>query len=389
MLNKPTFLFIISSIATSVFGNASVSNDLYRYALALDSLTEAKSHITYEVYMPTAPDPVVYTIDTDYQAAESDTVAPFKYIIKWQVPTATGTSEGFNAYFEGNAYRFSHGRLSEYHFDSDPQPFLTPKGSTIATGALFAQMLPKRISDTLREMATDTTYIFYDTNNTPCRVRGVKRQGGYDAFEFDYVFDQATLLPLRFETIYNPAAISEQTTIALFEWDSQKEGIEYTEEALIKRFSEQFAKYRRDNYRVENLKGVMVPQFTAPTLSHGRYSHNAGQGFRAPTLIVFLSLGEGNPAETIAQVRQAVAEAPLAVDVIYAFTDNDFNATDSLFPETLEGETVLLSAKSMARDLGVTTTPTLLFVNKNGVVKAVLVGSSAHLKNSLLQNIML
>ncbi len=52
--------------------------------------------------------------------------------------------------------------------------------------------------------------------------------------------------------------------------------------------SEAFEKYRESSFTLESLPGRMLPEIAAPTTTGERYMHVRGDGFAAPTVLVFL-----------------------------------------------------------------------------------------------------
>lgn len=199
--------------ATLLGASAGVTvNDIA--AQLIDSPCSAAT-VRYEVLMPSAADPVVYTIELLSMPNLGDTLAPADYLIDWTLPRGEAVSRGFCSYADGVHFRYRDTKLQEYHYAEDPRPFIGEKGGVQMT-AQFADLLPQFIGKHLVDMQSDTTY----HSNFDARrltLSGVQSVNGYDALEYTYTFDAETFLPLQIDMEYNPASISEQTVTAYFD----------------------------------------------------------------------------------------------------------------------------------------------------------------------------
>jgi hypothetical protein len=84
-------------------------------------------------------------------------------------------------------------------------------------------------------------------------------------------------------------------------------------------------------------------------------------------------------------VRSAAARLPFALDVIWAFVDNNIDAIDSIVPSILPGEALLMTARSLARDCGVSAFPTLIFVGRDGIVSDTQLGFNSSLTQLIIE----
>lgn len=348
-------------------------------------------HIEYEVYIPSSPDPVNYDIKVTSIPVSGDSLCKSSYIVDWTLRHDNNSSTGFSAYFDGNHYRYRNQRLTEYHACADPAPFLLPEGKNVQTSAQFVNLLPAMTAGLFATMATDSTYIYNikPSGKGNLRIEGVRRIKGFDALEYEYVVDAASGLPVSLDMVYNPASISEQTASAKFKWLTS-ETTTINEAALVALYPEVFEKYRTDNFQVANLPGTILPTITAPTATRERYCHNRGEDFRAPTLLIFLDPEAGDARGTVVKARNAAAQLPMPADIIYLFSVSDANKAENVVGQLREGEHLLIAARSIFRDLGVTGTPTFVFCKAdNGKISDVQIGDSDDLTTILAQKLLM
>lgn len=360
----------------------------------LESMTDFKGTVSYEVLLPAADDPIVYTVEMRSDRNPADSLSLCDYLIDWSLPTPSGVSKGFSAYFGGHHYRYRDERLQEYHMDWDSIPFTMGRGG-VQRNAQFVDILPQYLARELRTIMTDSAYDYRLTPDTLFngeRVITLKARlnyKGYVSKEILYVFDRDTRLPLFAEIDNNPGAISEQTVTIRFN-EMAHEPFDLTgEPALIERYPEVFEKYRESSFRVENLPGTPMPAFSAPTTTGERYTHHRGDAFRAPTIIVLLDPAVASTPAVIAALREAVASSPVAVDLVMAFISNNVDAIEQLVPEIHPGEHLLMTARALARDCGVNVYPTVIIAGRDGNVKDVVLGYNKELADIVIQKVAL
>lgn len=351
-----------------------------------------KGTAAYEVMLPSSPDPVTYSIRLmSAPTAPGDTLAPCDYLISWSLPRPKGQSKGFAAYYDGNHFRYRDLKLQEYHLAENPTPFSIGKG--VQNQAQFTELLPGYMAQTLHAMAADSGFT-YTLRETPFGITltGKCTMRGYDAYHFDYTFDSTTKLPKSVDIIYNPASISEQTINVKFEWQQDGTCTPVDEAALVAKWPEVFEKFRTSNFRVESLVGADLPEFTSQTLGRDRYVHHHGDPFRAPTVIVFLDPDVTTAAGTVEAVRNARRNAPVDFDILFAFSTSEKDAVTALVgdrTDTDNGETILLNARSLQRDCGVNSFPTLIFADTDGRVKQLQTSYNKDLPSIVIQKIQL
>lgn len=379
-----------------------------RRTVTVESLTDSLASLPawharadYSVSMPQMLDDVIYRLSLASMAAPADTLAPCSYLIDWELQTESNhRSSGFSAYDSGHHYRYSSGRrMQEYHFDWDSVPFLprlsgSSRAVAVQTSARFAELLPQMIAAALRSMASDPDYklvLHADTTvaGVPGRIvidmqRTVPGQEEI-AQEGEYVFDGATLHPLRVTMENNPGSISEQTIITTYMPDEGPAPERPTEQMLMARYPDVFASWRESNYRIETLPGHAFPQFSLPSLDGDRLEHTQGEPLNAPTLVVIYDPDDTFTPATLRAVREAMEQLPVAAEVIYAATATNPAVVEELLPSALPGEHRLYSARVLASDCGVTATPALILVDRSGRVADVMVGYSDGLRSSLTQ----
>lgn len=345
----------------------------------------------FEVLQPNSDIPVVYELKLMSMPAEGDTLAPCSYLIDWTLHTPAGTtSSGFSAYADGNHYRYSNGRLQEYHATDNAVPF-APGGKVeqgVQWQAQFAEFLPQMLGRRLIEMASDTTFdMTVSSRAGMVTVSGTERVRGYDCREFSYRFDSATGLPADAETDANPGMPSEQVMTIKYE-PAQTTGCETIDEPmLIGRYPEIFERYRQDSYSLLSLPGGRMPGFEARTAGGGRYAHASGEPLASVTVFAVLDSSVGHTADVVADLRRAVAESPVPFDLVLAFTDNDAVRIGDIVGASQPGETVLTGARAMARDCGVTDTPSVIICGRDAIVSDVMIGRNNDMVSDVIQKV--
>lgn len=362
----------------------------------LQSVDCYQAEVDYQVLM-SLQDDVRYTVNLTSRAVPSDTLIPCEYVIDWKVDSDNSSSNGFSAYFGGNAYAFRGERLVEYHFAQEPQQFKSRGiGAASIPGvhrqALFINLLPQLIAEDLKDIATspDYTYTFHsDTiieGHRSKAVEAVMTMGGEVYREALYAFDYETMLPIFSEFENNPGALAEQTITGKYTYpESELSCKPLNEENLRKIYPEIFDKYRESNYAIENLPGQRIPAFALPTTTAERYVHHAGDGFRSPTLIVLIDPKSTFAEKTVESVRRGVASLPYNADIIWAFVSNNTDEIEAVIPRPEVGEHLLQSAKPLARDCGAASFPVVIFAGKNGTVKDVMVGFNNNMSNIVIE----
>ncbi len=362
----------------------------------LQSVDCYQAEVDYQVLM-SLQDDVRYTVGLTSKAVPSDTLIPCEYIIDWRVDSDNSSAHGFSAYFGGNAYAFRGERLVEYHFDREPQQFKNRgMGAASIPGvhrqALFISLLPQLIAEDLKTITTspDYTYKFHSDTIVEGRrskaVEAVMTMGGEVYREALYAFDYETMLPIFSEFENNPGALAEQTITGKYTYpEGAPSCASLSEENLRELYPEIFDKYRESNYAIENLPGQRIPAFALPTTTAERYAHHAGDSFRTPTLIVLIDPKSTFAEKTVESVRQGVASLPYNADIIWAFVSNNTDEIEAIIPHPEVGEHLLQSAKSLARDCGAASFPVIIFVEKDGTVKDVMVGFNNDMSNIVIE----
>lgn len=331
------------------------------------------AHVRYEVLMPSAADPVVYDVNLS-TAAPTDTLAPCKYLIRWELPRNGRVSSGFAWYDSGRHVRYRDTRLQEYTFAENPGTF-SASGGAVQDKAQFVELLPQYLGRQLGEMAQDSTYtLAYDATNYV--LHAVRAVNGYDVSDASYTFDAQTGLPRQIDIIYNPASISEQTVTAYYEWDAEGVCPENPENV----FPEVFSNFRTSNFRAESLRGNYMPSFTARKADNDHLTHTRGQGLGTTTVFLFMAAAtEGNDG-LVQEVSAALAGVPASVKVYTVMRDG---ATVSTPFEPLR------NTGRMVLDCGIAAWPTVIVAGADGVVREVFIGRSQDFATRLAQTLML
>lgn len=383
------YLFLSLVIASMPVVRASDLSDLGQ---SLSSMPCFSADARCEIMLPNSDTPVVYDLRM-MSAATADTLAPCDYLIDWTVTTPAGsTGSGFTAYSGGNHFRYRDGRLQEYHFSDDSIPF-RPGGNKergVQSRAQFVDFLPQTIGRILERMAADTAYDWrVDRRDSRLIVRGTERTRGYVCREFSYTFDASTLLPVEIAFDSNPGQPSEQSLVMTYTRTAASGCAPVTEESLAATFPDAFGKYRRDTYRLEHLPGMRMPTFSAPTPTGERFTYNQGDPMGSPTVIAILDTSVADTDSVVADLRQASLLSSLDNRLILAFIDSDIERVDRAAGALRPGEAILMGARRLARDCGVTDTPSLIFCAPDGRVTDIMIGRNNRLTENVIQKIAL
>lgn len=351
-----------------------------------------RARAVYGVLPPSAEDEIAYTVDLCSETVSDDPLSDCNFLISWTLPAPSGLSEGFSAYSGGSLYRYRDQRLQEYHYSRDSIPFLTSGGGVIGD-TQFAELLPSRVARTIRKLTESSAPIIntsavYDGHEA-VEITGAEERNGYVSRNYRFVIDKKTALPLLIDYENNPGGISEQTVTVRFLAAVKNPAPDFSEEALIKMYPEVFERFRQSNFRVENMPGTLLPQFSLPQPDGRRMTHHRGEQLSNPAVIVFLDPEVATSAQTVSAVRNAVASVPMAFDVIWAINSTNPSHAEALTDNGAPGETTLISARPLAHDCGVNAYPTLLFVDRSGIVRSVQLGFNKDLESIVIEKAIL
>lgn len=341
------------------------------------------------------PDDVIYAVILNQKARADDRLSPCHYLIEWELTGRDEPVKGFSAYYDGHHYRYSGQKLQEYHMEWDSIPFRPSilggmKGAGVQRTAQFTDLLPAFLAESLKRMATDSRYrmtLHPDTVIGGMRrvvVDAVMNVNGNTAQECEYVFDSGTLLPVSARLENNPGSISEQTIYVTYKPHKAFDG-DISEAMLMELYPEPFERYRTSNFRVENLRGAKLPGFSIPTTTGERYSRNASDAFRAPTILALMNSEQSFSTDMVSALRKAVDALPFGADLIMAFADSHVDGIEQAAGALREGEHLLMSARGLARDCGAASLPTVILVNKDGTVADVIIGYNNDIASDVIQ----
>lgn len=364
---------------------------------SLKSINHFDATVDYSVLM-SLQDDVDYTLHLKSWNAPADTLAPCDYLIDWKVATPDGESTGFSAYYDGNVYNFRGDKLLEYHYDSNKSLFQARgMGAASLPGvqrrAQFSELLPQFIAEQLDEIKNNPDYryiihtdtVINGTNRTA--IDGTMTMSGQVMKEFLYVFDKAGM-PVMVNMENNPGALAEQSITATYAYSPDTATHERINEGILRGiYPEIFDRYRESNFAIENLPGQRLPGFALPTTTGERYSRMLGDKFRCPTVIVMLDAKGAFSSPTVSAVRSAVDTLPFNSDIIWAFSGNNVDDIEAIVPQIRVGEHLLMSAKPLARDCGVTSYPSIIVCRADGTVADIVLGYNNDLSSVVIQKV--
>lgn len=344
------------------------------------------------VSLPQTDTDVVYTLELMSMATPADTLSPCAYLIDWAYEAPSGLTQGFTAYFDGSLYRLRDSRLQEYHTSWDVNPFIS--AVPVQRTAQFANLLPQMMGTEIEGMLADERWSLSLTEgkrfdgHQAVEIQSVMTVGGQTAQEKRFILDAATMMPLRTVTEANPGALAEQTITVTYSEAADPNCEPLSEDMLMKRYPEAFEKYRESNFRIENMRGELLPAFALPTTTGERHLHHRGEALARPVVIAIIdpTVGSFNTA-MIADIRSAIDQASSPADAILAFATTNADLAEETAGQPRPGETLLLNARSLARDCGAAALPVVIVADSQGVVRNVVLGYNKELADVVLQTL--
>jgi hypothetical protein len=392
-----------SATLTEINQSATLTDKLTEVCEALEAPTQVAAKVSYSVTLPSNEQEISYIIELAAEQTPDDRLLGYDYHIHWQLPTPTGLTSGFNAYFSGHCYRYRDNRLTEYHRDWDSIPFIaapapqtapTQRRSGVQRTGQFVNLLPWSLADELRAMMADTSYTITVSGPKPSAefatdcilIQATQLLNDLVCKEYELQVDAQTGLPLRLSTLYNPSMLGEQEVVAEYSYTPAPAIVPVRTEAdLIAIYPDVFANCRTSNFSIENLRGKPLPEFALPTTTGERYFHAKADTFVNPTIIAILDPAVASTEAVIATLRQIVDRLPRQTNLVLMFLSNDIDQIESIAGRLRIGEAHLISAAPFARDCGANAYPTFLLCDSSATVSAVLLGDSSTLAEQLLQ----
>lgn len=362
---------------------------------ALSGRTPFFTVVDYDVALPMGTDEITYTVKLASATASGDPLSPVNYLIDWTLDHNGSETTGFLAYFNGNHYRYRDHRLQEYHIEEDSVPFRTRNGG-VQTNAQFVNLIPQMIAKELRKMATSTDFT---VSFTPDTISGgehrvaftaVQKINGETGQSYMIIADRFSGNPLEITNLYNPGQISEQTITARFTYPEGEQLKAVADEASLQElYPEEFEKYRDCSNRIEHMRGLRMPAFSLPTTTGERYTRQKEDPFSHPTVIAIIDPDAVNARQTIASLRKAIADSPQETNLILAFTGSNTDRIEELAGSPAVNETMLISARSLARSCGTAVFPTVLVTESSGKIGNVILGENNNMTQNVIQSLKL
>lgn len=359
--------------------NSTATGPLIATVDALDALDCASARVTAKLDLPGSQEPVEYTINFDTHKAPGDSLLPYSYLIDWTLHRRQGDTKGFSAYYDGTHMRFRDTRLQEYHAAEDVRPFMGK--NAVQRQVQFADILPVAVAETLRAIVEDSTWTYkqYD-RGTSVRIDATQRISGYDALEIEILINTKTHLPVSMTKVYNPASISEQEVEYVYQW-ADRPCADINEAFIADRYSDIFAKFRADNFKALSLVGRPLPTYALNDIDGQRHTHRRGEALDRPAIYAFINPEIVTGSQTVNDVHRALAALPKDVAVVWLTPENV--TAEAL--QASDDESVFPSARSMIVDCGISSYPTLMFVDSNGVIADVIIGQNNNMAEIVTQ----
>ena len=386
---------VVAGMCCALALHAADNNGVVALSEALAQQQAYSACIDVTLTLPMAAnDEVQYSVTAVSEPTPNDSLLGVAYLIDWTLPTPSGNSTGFTAYFNGNFYRFREGggRIQELHADREPFSFTSE--TPVQTSAQFFESLPVALANEILQMASDSTFSVTFTADTlyrgiPASVLMARHKiQDIDVANILMVFDRDNCRPIMIEKEMSPGTISEQTVVYRYSYGhgcSDNEAA-LDEARLVDMYPEAFALYREGNYGINSLKGKSLPGFSLPTLNGDRVAYNRGDQLPTQQLLVFLDEQVATTPQVIQQVREALQQTSENVEVMWIFLSNRQDDIAPLFTagRVPRGEIALTSGRNVVQDFGVTETPTFILADTNATVQGILVGFNQNLVESVI-----
>ncbi len=366
------------------------SNSIQQFNIGNNKEYSAKAE--FIVTQPITQEDVKYTVKIFTAPSVNDKLLPIKYLIE---SSDTTDKKSIYSYFDGNYFNYSGGKFREYHWEQDSLPFRsTSQNRRNLTGVhksgLFAILVPSLLNEQINLLANNQENRLHYSQDTI--VFGKKSDVLYISEYIDYnlyremklTFDAETNNPNHYLIISNPGSVGEQTIEVLF--SPLDEFININEACLIKRYENIFSENRTSNFSANALIGKKLPLFNLPSLSGERYIWN-GSSYH-PSLVAFLNSNESMSTETVKMISNALNDLPFQVLSLSLYTDKDTEHIKHIMGNTADDYTVLFNAQRLATQCGITNEPTILIVDKNGIIRNAIIGFSNNLKDEITQFIL-
>lgn len=329
-------------------------------------------HVKYTVGQPMTDVEIIYDADMWWNGDNGD------YFIEYK--NSNDTAKSFVASIGDSYYRYDGRKLSEYHRDNDSIPFI---GKTPVTkSGIFYQFLPRVLQKEINEL------IMCKDNKVNKAGNGVlyitQLVGGHEAKSIKYNANSDDM-PNLYDALNNPGQMGEQSVIVEYTYPEGENIGEISEQMLVSRYTDVFAKYRSSNYSLSSLKGSLLPALSVSDLSGNSAeisSTNANN-----SLVVYMENGAGLNDYTISQIREGVEQSIIPVKIFWIYTGKNIEAINEEIGQMSDDEKLLVGGKRTATKLGITGYPVVFFINKSGIVSGISIGTNNDFKSIVIQGI--
>lgn len=372
------FLFIVPV-------NLSAGELTERIISQLEQLKSYKGNASFEVTLPMTDEDVHYDLLLAGMVVPDDSLSSYKYYIEIESDTHPSVSGNFLAYFYGNYYNFSNGRLREYHAVENVSPFqIRYSGNYEIPGVhqsgIFPGELPFEILTQLKKLKDNPEVTIIEHPDT--LVEGI-RSNALTVEEWGkgellrsalYAFDKKTGLPIYKEIENNPGHLGSQTITTYYK--ESEAGYRFppdyfTEDRLLQDKNQAMTLYRESNFKVHSLKGHELPSFSLPYLGReGRLSSEDIKGIK--TVLLFLDTQGSFCTEALHSIDVLDRGGSCQYVVIMKEPASDI-LKQWLIEKNFSGM-VLSNGNAIAGKLGITGYPVLIVTDEQGIVKEVSTG---------------
>lgn len=277
-------------------------------------------------------------------------------------------------------YRFDGRKLSEYHRANDSIPFIGT--NPVTKSGIIYPFIPSVVMQEINNLCADTQNKVSENNSG---VKYITQYiAGHEARDIKYTASSDNL-PLLYDALNNPGQMGEQSLTVTYTYPENVSIPMLSESMLIERYPEQFASLRSNNFSVTQLTGKPLPTISAISVNGEQYEITDKKSQNR--IIVFIESGAGLNEYTISQIRQGVDQCAFPSQLIWIYSGRNLDAIYEEIGRAADDEILLLGGKRAATKLGITGYPTILFVNKKGIVSNISIGTNNDLKSIVIQYI--
>lgn len=359
-----------------------------------------RANVHYTVTLPMTDEEIEYEINLSVAPSLQDSLNNYyRYLITYQPRNTPDAESRFALYENGHYYRFERQRLREYHRERQPELFAQHKNKRpIQLTGLFTDLLPAEIRRTLLQLSGDsctamTMHADTIVHGLGCHALDITQFVQDEAVrQCLYCFDKDNAQPLFIKIENNPHGLGAQSIEAIYQHtDTTVFPVsEISENALLKRWGDVMARYRKDHYKATSLHGKDAPRFSLPLFGTTN-RRELDTPTESPLILLFTDTHSHYRTETYTEVERIAMQQNVPLYVIFTEANPD-DISEEIGGMGKPYAQMLYHGGKTALEYGVTGYPTLFVVNTDGKISFVQIGytpETASKLNSHIESILL